>query len=106
LTEQDSGLYECSLPNGEIERFNLQVRRKDEHTTTISSTTTEELNGNFFLRRGDVSINENEKMIYEKDIDSNVEMSCNLNFVKNQNFIKWRRLDGVNFSFCNLKCYF
>lgn len=97
MSEQDSGVYECSLPNGQVERFNLQVRPKDEHTTTILTTTTEELDRSF-LRRGDISIStDNEKMIYEKDVDSNVEMTCNLYFVKNPNSIKWRRHDGVTF---------
>lgn len=100
LKEQDSGYYECFLPNGRSSRVTLNVgnsfeknnnlEQEDPHQTKHENEHTEQEPISHY-RQLEEKLNFEYNV--EKDVDSNVELSCGLNDDE-ENELKWRKING------------
>jgi hypothetical protein len=109
LKEEDSGVYECYLPNGQSSRVRLNVGNSrinhdthDEDEDQYENNRIKSENRDSNERYDDSNVGESAvpRIQYEynveKGADSNVELTCAIASEYGDD-VKWRKIDGVFF---------
>jgi hypothetical protein len=106
LKEEDSGVYECFLPNGQSSRVRLNVgnskRNHDEEADQYESNRIHDANRYDDNNNGYDDSNVGEAALpriqyeynIEKGVDSNVELNCAIASDFGDD-VRWRKIDGV-----------
>lgn len=109
LKEEDSGVYECYLPNGQSSRVRLNVGNSrinhdthDEDEDQYENNRIKSENRDSNERYDDSNVGEpalpriQYEYNVEKGVDSNVELTCAIASEYGDD-VKWRKIDGVFF---------